>query len=287
MQNHPIISQIQQSNKLPQIPKVFGEALNMLLEPCEFIMEECLDKLSGIPNLEATLVKALNYTSKLNRDILTLKDAVVYLGAKNSRMIAISYITRLLLSNKSGQAKKFNNKTYWKHCIATSIAGYMIAGKTGLCDKDKIFTYGLIHDIGITVLDICLPEHLDRIYTMQLNQGLHQIAAEKVVLSGITHAEIGMWICKQWGVPEEIMEIVGYHHSPFINNRVSNEVRIMHLADSISTAYYEKLLGTRNTFIYSDKTREMLKLSNEYVENVARILPEEIEKANRTINFEF
>lgn len=29
----------------------------------------------------------------------------------------------------------------------------MIAAETQLFDKDKMFTYGLIHDIGITVLD--------------------------------------------------------------------------------------------------------------------------------------
>jgi len=42
---------------------------------------------------------------------------------------------------------------------------------------------------------------------------LHQIAAEKVVLGGLTHAEIGMWLCEKWGLPREIVEIVGYHHT--------------------------------------------------------------------------
>ena len=68
----------------------------------------------------------------------------------------------------------------------------MIAADCNLCDKEKIFTYGLIHDIGITVLDICLPEHLDKIHTMQLN-GIHQLVAEKIVLGGLTHENIGMW----------------------------------------------------------------------------------------------
>ena len=67
------------------------------------------------------------------------------------RLIAVAYITRRILPNKKGRAKLFNNRRYWKHCIA-AIAGYLIADKTGLCDKDKLFTYGLIHDIGITLL---------------------------------------------------------------------------------------------------------------------------------------
>jgi putative nucleotidyltransferase with HDIG domain len=287
MQSHPTIKLIQQSNCLPKIPKAFGETLSMLLEPCEFNIDECIEKLSRFPKLESTLIQVLNYNSKLNREILTLKDAVLYLGAKNTRMIAIAYITRLLLPSRSGRSKIFDNKKYWKHCIGTSIASYMIAAETGLCDKEKIFTYGLIHDIGITVLDICLPNHLDDIYTMQLQKGLHQIVAEKVVLSGITHTEIGMWVCEEWGLPGEIIEIIGYHHSPFINSKTSNEVKVMFLADSISTNYYENLLGTNATFIYTDKIRETLNLPKEFIENIAEKLPQEIDKISRNRFFEF
>lgn len=170
--------------------------------------------------------------------------------------------------------------------MGTSVASYMIADETGLCDKEKIFTYGLIHDIGITVLDICLPDHLDRIFTMQMEKGVHQIVAEKIVLGGITHSEIGIWICEKWGLPEEIIEIVGYHHTPFANSKASNEVKIMHLADHISTNYYENLLGTENTFIYADRLMEMLNLPKEIIENIARKLPEELNKISRIRFFE-
>lgn len=287
MQEHPTIKLIRQSGYLPKIPKIFGETLNMLLEPSEFNMDECIERLAVLPGLESTLIQALNYSSKLRRAFITLKDAVVYLGAKNTRMIVIAYITKLLLPNKDGRAKIFDNGKYWKHCVGTAIASYMIADKTGLCDKEKIFTYGLIHDIGINVLDICLPNHLDRIYTMQLQKGTHQIVAEKVVLNGITHMEIGMWLCKEWGLPREIAEIVGYHHSPFINTEVSNELKIMHLADFISTKYYEKLLGTNTTFMYVDRARELLNLPEEFMENVAERLPQELEKIGSIPFFAF
>lgn len=286
MQDHTIIKLIRQSHYLPQIPIEFGEILNMLLEPYDYNIEECINKLSSITDLEKILIKALNYNKKLNRNILTLKDAVLYLGAKNIRMIAIVYITRLMLPNKRGRAKKFDNKSYWKHCLATSIAGYKIAAETGLSDKDRMFTYGLIHDIGITVLDICLPEYLDKIYTMQLQKGLHQTVAEKVVLGGITHAEIGTWICKEWGLPDEMIDVVRGHHTPFISNKYSNEVKIMHLADSISTNYYAKLLGSNKSLIYFDKTRELLNISKEFIDDLVDKLPEDVEKVKDIINFE-
>ena len=96
------------------------------------------------------------------------------------------------------EPKIFHNKKYWKHCLATSMAAYMISAETKLSDKDKMFTYGLIHDIGITVLDICLPDYLDEINEMHL-KGTHQLIAEKIVLDGITHAEIGVGSAKSGG----------------------------------------------------------------------------------------
>lgn len=211
---------------------------------------------------------------------------MLYLGAKNTKIIAIAYITKLLLPNRSGRAKLFDNKAYWKHCIGTSIVSSMIAHETSLCDKDKMFTYGLIHDIGVIVLDICLPDYLNKIYSLQL-KGLHQIVAEKIVLSGLTHTEIGMWVCGEWGLPKEITEIVGYHHTPFINSQVSNEVMVMHLADSISTNYYEKLMGNETTFVYSERIREKLNISKEFVEDISKRLPKEVDKVNRIIDFNF
>lgn len=286
MHNHPIINLIEETNYLPKISKTFGEILNMLLEPYDFNMDECIEKLYNHPRLEATLIQIINESSKLNREISTLKDAVLYLGAKNTKIIAIAHMTKLLLPNKRDKIKFFNNEAYWKHCIGTSIASYMIAAETGLCDKDRLFTYGLIHDVGVTVLKICLPGYLDKVYELQI-KGLHQIAAEKIVLNGLTHTEIGMWICRDWGLPEEIVDVVGYHHTPFLDSPLSNEVKIVHLADSISTNYYEKLLGNESTFIYSDRIREELNLSKEFVEDLAEKLPKEVAKVNRIIDFRF
>lgn len=283
MDEHKIISLIKASGHLPQIPKDFGEILKMLLEPVEYNIDQCVENFSRFPQLEVALIQVLNYNSKLNREIKTVKDAINYLGAKNAKIIAISYVTRLLLPDNKGRAKLFKNNQYWKHCIGTSLAAYMITDETKLCNKDKMFTYGLIHDIGITVLDICLPDYLDKIYELQL-KGIHQIVAEKIVLNGLTHAEVGMWICKEWGLPNEIVEVVGFHHSPLLAaEKYVDEVKIMHLADSISTNYYEKLLGNDTTFIYAEKIMEALNVDNVFIDNIIKKLPSEIGKLSRRI----
>jgi len=287
MQDHPVIQEIKKSEYLPRIPKDFGEALRMLLRPLEFDMDECIDRLYSLPSIASIIIRVINHITAFNRKIQDLKDAVLYLGADNVRMISIAHMTRLLLPDSKGRAKLFDRGKYWKHSIGTSIASRMIADKTGLCDKEKIFTYGLIHDIGTTVLDICLPQQLDAIYTKQVEQGVHQIVAEKVVLGGITHSEIGMWLCMEWGLPEEIAKVVGYHHNPFPLSHVNNEVKILYLADSVSTNYYMGLLGTDTTFIYERAVREAMKLPEEFLEEIAEKLSREVERILRNRIFWF
>lgn len=282
MDDSKIIKLIKESGHLPQIPKDFGEILKMLMEPSEYDLEQCVENFTRFPQLENILIQVINYNSQLNRKIYTIKEAINYLGAKNARAIAIAYVTRLLLSDKNGRTIHFSNKRYWKHCLGTAMAASLIAKESELSDSDKMFTYGLIHDIGITILDICLPDYLDRIHEMQL-KGLHQIAAEKIVLSGITHAEIGMWLCEEWGLPNEIAEIVGFHHSPMLSKNHVEEVRIMHLGDLISTTYYEKLLGNESTFMYAENIMKSLNVDKAFIDNVIKNLPEKINKLSGKI----
>lgn len=282
MAEHNIIRLIKASGHLPQIPNDIVEILKMLQDPNEYDVDKCVQHFSRSPQLGDALLQALKYRVKFKHSISTVKEALNYLGARNAKTIAISYITRLLLPDSKGRAKLFDNSKYWNHCIGTAAAAYMIAEKSGLSDRDKLFTYGLIHDIGVTVLDICLPDFLDKIHVMH-QKGVHQIVAEKIVLNGITHADIGMWICEEWGLPDEIAAIVGFHHTPLLSKKHVDAVRIMYLADSISTNYYEKLLGNNTTFIYVDKLMEALKVDKEFIENIIVKLSSEIDIFNQMI----
>lgn len=284
MDQHNIINLIKASEDLPKIPKDFGAIIKMFSEPSDYDLDQCVEYFSRFPQLGTVLIQELNLDSRLKKEIRTIKEAINYLGAKTSGLIIIAYVTRLLIPNKYGKTKLFDSKKYWKHCLATSLAAYMISAETKLSDKDKMFTYGLIHDIGITVLDICLPDHLDEINEIHL-KGTHQLIAEKIVLNGITHAEVGRWICQEWGLPEEISDIVGFHHTPMLTERNVDEVRIIHLADSISTNYYERLLGNNTTFIYTNKIMEALNVSKEFVDYIIEKLPAEVDKLYKIIMF--
>ncbi|NLI90480.1 MAG: HDOD domain-containing protein [Epulopiscium sp.] len=282
MTNHTIIQEIEASGRLPQIPEHFGTIFKMLFDPYKHDLSEYEEQFSNFPQLEENLLKVLNEVLNPKNKIRTAKDALNYLGVKNTKIISISYITKLLLAQKKPGTHLFDSDKYWKHCVGTAISAYLIAEETKLAADDRMFIHGLIHDIGVTVLEICLPDLLEKIQELVL-KGVHQIAAEKLVLGGLTHGMIGMWLCEKWELPGEIQTVVGYHHRPLLTQEYIIETKIMHLADSISTSYYESLIGCDSTFVYAEMIMEDLDVDKKFVDELLDKLPKEVQRLNRIL----
>lgn len=285
LKDNKVIRFIEESNKLPLIPPKISEILDMLLKPETFNIDELTKKVSMYGNLEEMILNYFNLVNlNANRKINSLKEAIVYLGAQNVKSIIISFITKLLLPNSKGNSKVFNSSQYWNHCIGTSVASLMICEKTKNADKYKMFSYGLIHDVGITILDICLPDFLDRIYRLQL-KGFRQIVAERMILGGLTHSDIGVWLCEKWDLPNDFIGIIGFHHAPLLATSNSNEIKITHLADAISTNYYEDLLGIGGNHPYSEEVIKSIGVTQENINEIQERLPEAVEVFRKLIDF--
>ena len=287
LDNMNIFKLIEASHKLPNIPISVIRALNILSSPTTLSIDELVECLSDIPNLEQYIIHYLNNGYfKLSHEINSSREAVIYLGMETVKNIIISFIIRLLLSDKLGGSKVFSSSTYWRHCIATSVASFMISEKIGIGDKYKLFTYGLIHDIGISVLDICLPEMIDDIYNLQLEKKLHSMIAERTVLHGLTHEDIGAWLCDKWNLPDDIKNIILFHHRPLLSKVDIAEIKIMHLADTISTNYYERLIGINTTYMYENKLMESIGISESMLIEIRDKLNDEMEKAKQLLNMQ-
>ena len=91
----------------------------------------------------------------------------MYLGMQAVERLVIALLIKYLVPSKIGKSKELSSDKYWKHCLGTSISATFLAGKLGKVDKYKYFAYGLIHDIGVVTLDICLPNILDEFAIIQ------------------------------------------------------------------------------------------------------------------------
>ena len=270
---------IEESPYLPELPEDISQILNILKNPIDVDIDLLIDKVSKSSELNSLMLKNLNSGYfQLSKEIKTIKEAIVYLGMQTIQNLLIFFITLQLFPNsikKSGRT--FHMKNYWKHVMGTSVASCLLASQLKKGDKYKLFSYGLIHDIGTIVLDTCLPTLIDEVTAKVLN-GVHQLVAERIVLGGLSHAEIGAWLCRKWNIREDITNIVEFHHTPFVPNDNIEEVQLIYLADVISSECCERLLGMNPNHEINNKVAKILGVSNEDLRAVIKAFPKELER---------
>ena len=101
----------------------------------------------------------------------------------------------------------------WQHGLAVAHAAYAIA----VVDQQSVFacdcsySAGLLHDCGLLLLATHLPTEFSAV--MRAATEMDWLDAERIVL-GATHQELGAYLLGLWGLPDELVEAVAYHHRP-------------------------------------------------------------------------
>jgi len=119
------------------------------------------------------------------------------------------------------------------HCMLVAELARTIAKKQGESRESCLDAYlgGMMHDLGRLILAVNMPEKYRAVIKQaeQSSQPAWQIEQQ---LIGATHAEIGAYLLGLWGLPERIVKIVFYHHSP-INCKLSDffALAAVHVAD--------------------------------------------------------
>lgn len=284
MNKTEIINYIEQSNRLPKIDKEFTNVFSILDTSDNFDIDEVVDKISKWPTLKTSLLKIINSGYfKIPKEAYTLKDSIMYIGVKTINRLVLSYLIKCLLPDTLGRSDAIDREKYLKHSLGTSIAATMLADKLGIEDKYKYFAYGLIHDIGNVVLDICLPGIINEVVKIEL-KGVHQIVAERTVMDGCTHSDIGSWLCEKWHLPNDVNVAVAYHHTPLLATEYKKEAEVMSIADSISTLYYEKLLCLNTFYVLNEKVADSLGITNNDIEKISKELPDKVEEMLKVLD---
>jgi len=280
MDKDRVFELIENSEHLPKLPQNVIEIFEMLKNPTELDIDILVRKVAKVSQLNELMLKNLNTGYyQINKKITSIKEAVVYLGMQTFQNLLIFFITRLIFADvpHSSKYRLFEMYHYWRHVIGTSAASCMLSARVKTGDRYKLFSYGLIHDIGIAVLDACLPELVDEV-VKKVFSGTHQLIAERLVFGGITHADVGAWLCRKWNIRDDITIIVEHHHTPFLAKSGIEDVKLMHVADVISTEYYEKLLGVNINHAISKQIMDSLGVTDTDKREIADALPQEVDR---------
>lgn len=168
----------------------------------------------------------------LARRVQTIEQAVTLLG--------IDIIKSLVLSNAAFSqfrpaSTRFSAQRLWDHsflvgAIAAAIAKEQRADRTVIGESLQA---GILHDVGHLILATHLPDVFDRALDQANSQSAPLIDAEMQAL-GATHAHVGAYLLGLWGLPDNMVEAVGFHHDPArIGGGAFTPLTAVHAADTL------------------------------------------------------
>ncbi|WP_280187134.1 HDOD domain-containing protein [Delftia sp. PS-11] len=161
--------------------------------------------------------------------VTSIHDGIRILGT--SQICCLALASAVTLPFEARYARSAQMMAAWQHSMACGVAARRIAQSCGIDDAAG-FSVGLLHDVGRLILESHYPQHAAQANAWSARQGLPRHEAEQTLL-GISHAEIGGWVCSHWGFAPEVVAAIGLHHNPGVAHPLAD---VAHVADVMAHA---------------------------------------------------
>ncbi len=147
----------------------------------------------------------------LHRPVDNVNDAIMHMGKKNVlRAVMASGLSRYFRTAKGYDVK---GGDLWEHAVAVALMSQICAARLSRPDDPRLFTAGVLHDIGKMVLGEFVHESWQKIQELVESKKYSFLEAEEEVI-GVNHAELGGEIALIWKFPDEILKAIAFHHRP-------------------------------------------------------------------------
>ncbi len=144
------------------------------------------------------------------RRIATVREAVVLLGMRTVRSVAIS--TAIIDALRVPEVEGFSEDLLWAHSVTVGLVAEAIARETRTARPEDAFTAGVIHDVGKLAMLLVEPKLFADTIDLVINDGLTFGEAELLVF-GVTHDAVGARLAAKWKFPEALVSAIR-HHEP-------------------------------------------------------------------------
>jgi len=203
--------------------------------------------------LTAELLRIVNSAQyMLPQKVSNITNAISLIGIKGLKALLYSYGTQNVLTRKYGRMEQI-----WQHAYQVASYAYHLAReilkRTEL--QDDAYIGGILHDMGKIIITQAYPGLMEKINNHCMDKGINGNMIERLAL-GISHAKIGAEIARHWNFPDNVVDVISYHHKPLLSPDESKDiVHIVYLANILAHMKDEN-------FYFSLVEKEVLKKFN-------------------------
>jgi putative nucleotidyltransferase with HDIG domain len=255
---------IEKTLKIPSLPISALEAIHLLLDH-DVNINELVKVIETDMHFVANILKLANSAFfGASRQIVSVKDAIMRLGTKTVfHIVIMSTVSTAMLKEIVGY--DLAPGMLMSHSVVVGKSSLVLADMLKIPQPKYLYTAGLLHDIGKTVLGTFVEVDVKPIIEVATNEHIPFNKAEDAIL-GINHAEVGAILLDNWRIPESIVNIVKEHHEP-VNEDLPG-LDIVHVTDILSLQTGTNIGIEGLNYNVSQNVVDRLKITTEIVDSM-------------------
>ena len=255
-----------------------GQRVLALTENDSASPEDLRDAIQGDPVLVARILRRLNSSYfGLSQKIADVRTAVNLLGMREIRNLAITVLMSKMFE-EDGSHGTYRREGLWSHCVSVGVCARLVSRVCGRGLPEEAYVGGLLHDIGLILLDQTLRRHFVRVLE-EISPTVPTCAVESQLLS-FDHAMLGGYVAQRWSFPQQIVDAITFHHAPLSYTGPHKEmVYLVAIANYLCSRVGRTSLGVHNVVAPPDEAYSGLGLDHVSLTIICSELEATLDKA--------
>lgn len=199
---------------LPSLPTLFSRLMAELASE-DASLKKVAEIISSDIAMSAKILQIVNSAAfGIMRRIKNPREAVTLLGVEAVKAFVLS--AGIFQQFDPAKLERFDLDHLWDHSMNVALFTKRILEYENFDSAaiDDTYMIGFVHDVGTLVLVENLPAQYEQALGLSEQKKIPVHAAEREVF-GASHAELGAYLLGLWGLPDQVVEAVAYHHAPF------------------------------------------------------------------------
>lgn len=205
---------ISRGEDLPTLPTIVLQLHRVLDDP-----DAGVGEVAGIieqdPALTARLLRAANSAAfaRSSTAVTSVPAAVSRMGLNQVRAVCLVLAIVKAFGNRTG---RLDHRVFWTHSATVAQIASALWDRVGIdpsITPDDAYVIGLLHDVGLLVIDQNFPVDFGVVLEARgnANTALWQLEEEHL---GVDHGAVAGLLLGRWSLPPFVAEAVSHHHHP-------------------------------------------------------------------------
>jgi len=233
MKHTGILESIQSVDTLPTLPVIVNQ-IQKLIASSKSNMSQIAMVIARDQAISARVIRLINSAYfGFSKKIGSIQQAITLLGLTTVKNLVVG-VSVIKAFGNSPATSFFDHSKFWLHCFGCGLCARYIAQKLRRPEPEEYFLCGLLHDIGILILDQHAHDAFKDVIQYAQEKSSTYYDAEHAVLD-TDHCRVGGYIGLKWKLPATLVACIAGHHRPTVSDpklgRALDVLPVVHIAD--------------------------------------------------------